>query len=94
MTKHVHYACIVAFAEGKPIQWRESNDKKWCDWASAVAPVFFPEIQYRVKPEVKKCRVALFKFNQVSVCKLDDTAQYWENESHFVRWITDWIEYE
>lgn len=48
MTRHKHYDVIVAYAEGKQIQWRDLYSDVWVD---VSRPVFLENLQYRVKPE-------------------------------------------
>lgn len=50
MTRHKHYDVIVAYAEGKQIQWRDLYSDVWVD---VSRPVFLENLQYRVKPEEK-----------------------------------------
>jgi hypothetical protein len=58
--KHKHYDVIVAWAEGKPIQYMEQD--KWLDWTWGVnAPGFSPSYNYRIKPEKKSDGQMLFE---------------------------------
>ena len=47
-TPHVHAEVIKAWADGKPVEWRQSSDYEWSDTPS---PCWGPELQYRIKPE-------------------------------------------
>ena len=47
-TPHVHAAVIKAWADGKPVEWRQSSDYEWND---AHSPCWGLGLQYRVKPE-------------------------------------------
>jgi hypothetical protein len=47
--KHKHYECIVAWAEGKTIQF-EGRDGNWKD---VPHPVWDRDVNYRIKPEPK-----------------------------------------
>ena len=51
--------------------------------------------KYRVKPPPKKYRVALFN-DYTCVCTADNMndASSYEKDTGFVRWLTDWVEYE
>ena len=51
MSKHKHYDVIVAWAEGKPIQFKNPNSTTWEDHNSILTPGFRPDKEYRVKPE-------------------------------------------
>jgi len=50
--RHKHYDVIVAWAEGKEIQFREKPSDVWNDFKTwDAAPTFHSELQYRIKPE-------------------------------------------
>lgn len=50
-TKHKHYDCIIAWAEGKQIEYYASGVDKWF---FVQSPNWIESIQYRIKPEEKK----------------------------------------
>jgi len=92
--KHKHYECIVAWAEGKQIQV-QYRDGSWHDLAKG-SPTWHEEA-YRIKPNLKKLRVALFEDNGATWtthCTNDGGAKSVEKTFFFSRWLTDWIEYE
>ena len=94
--RHKHADVIIAWANGAEIEWRETPDK---DWESIKCPGFFARCEYRVKPPAKKYRVALFQNGNngdyyTSTADMQEDAAYYENCPVFVRWLTDWIEYE
>jgi hypothetical protein len=105
--KHPNYETIVAWASGKTIQYRGTTDdynkSQWIDFEE----LFFntENVEWRIKPKIKmrKCRVALFKVPEVDFyyTKNDDGlgindsgVEDFENSPSFVKWLTDWIEYE
>ena len=93
---HKHAELIKKWADGAVIQYRVSGLFVWTD---TTEPKWRTDNEYRVKPETKKYRVALFKWspeNQPSVSVTDnkEREKTWENLSTFVRWLTDWVEYE
>lgn len=45
--RHKHYEAIIAYAEGKTIQWRSDDRYKWEDKEN---PGFYTQYEYRVKP--------------------------------------------
>jgi hypothetical protein len=47
--KHPHYECIVAWAEGKTIQFKNCVDT----WTYIANPMWDNYFEYRVKPEPK-----------------------------------------
>lgn len=47
-TPHVHAEVIKAWADGKPVEWRQGSDY---EWSYAHSPCWEPGLQYRVKPE-------------------------------------------
>lgn len=52
--RHKHYDVIVAWAEGKEIQWRLIGDASWRDRIELGVPAFSDgELEWRVKPEPK-----------------------------------------
>ena len=91
--RHKHADVIIAWAEGKDVQVWDEGAKRWCD--VVVSTPGFTGDKYRVKPPPKKYRVALFN-DYTSVCTADNTkdASAYEKERSFVRWLTDWVEYE
>ena len=51
---HVHAEVIKAWADGATIQiWRKNNET----WIDCIAPSFFVDYKYRVKPEPEPDRV-------------------------------------
>lgn len=94
--RHKHADVIIAWAEGKEVQVRSPIDGLWLD-LTIPTPTFTDE-EYRIKPPAKKCRVALFNNGRRSYTGTVDTpedADLYEKEApYFIRWLTDWIEYE
>ena len=89
--RHKHADVIIAWAEGKDVQvW----DYGWQDVMSAT-PTFTGE-KYRIKPPAKKYRAALFLNEEplAVAANTQATADNFEPLPNFVRWLTDWIEYE
>ena len=96
--RHKHADVIIAWAEGKDVQVWDFTQNKWGD-VTTESPTWCEGWKYRIKPPAKKYRVALFKnpfsgdIYTLSVDKPDSTDKY-EQHKGFVRWLTDWIEYE
>ena len=95
-TRHKHADVIIAWANGAEIECRPHIDG---DWVVVTSPPRWVEnYEYRVKPPAKKYRVALFKNPgsqaAASIANSAEDAHRCENARHFVRWLTDWIEYE
>ena len=92
--KHQHYDAIVAWAEGKPIQYRSKPSDPW---KPVFNPGWFASYEYRVKPEGIKYRLYLYQlFEQpaeVLTCAPDDYKKV-ESLLGFVRWLGDWKEVE
>lgn len=61
--KHKHYETILAYAEGKQIQYQNNHDGKWIDTGH---PSFYDAYEYRVKPEPKP---DVIKYTIIGVCK-------------------------
>ena len=93
--RHKHADVIIAWAEGKDVQIWDEGAKCWCDVVASI-PFFMGE-KYRVKPPAKKYRVALLKNDNESYhisANNQAHADTIEFRKDFVRWLTDWIEYE
>lgn len=95
-TRHKHADVIIAWAEGAEVEYRSSVVG---GWVLARAPSWDEECEYRVKPPPKKYRVALFKdcINggvYTGTADSQEGANFCEKAGEFVRWLTDWIEYE
>ena len=92
--RHKHADVIIAWAEGAEIERRDTPTE---NWIPAPTPGWYEDCEYRVKPPVKKYRVALFKDcteGYTSTADTQETGNDYEVMHHFVRWLTDWIEYE
>ena len=93
--RHKHADVIIAWANGAEI---ESKVAATGEWVRARHPGWHEDCEYRVKPPAKKYRVALFKYPGVeavvSVANSEEDAERYEENQQFVRWLTDWIEYE
>lgn len=91
MKPHVHAELIKKWADGVEIQFYSSEFNKWADVGRY--PAWDKDIQYRVKPESKKYRVALV--NGFPGCvHFPEREKAWENSRGFQRWLTDWVEYD
>ena len=94
--RHKHADVIIAWAEGKDVQVWDEGAKCWCDVTVSV-PAFTWD-KYRIKPPAKRYRVALFRRRDceslVVACNSQAAAENYEFLPDFVRWLTDWIEYE
>jgi len=49
--RHKHYETIVAWAEGKDVQFKYWDEKQWRDWGYTSCPPFTVTSEYRIKPE-------------------------------------------
>mgnify|MGYP001383625403 FL=1 len=93
--RHKHADVIIAWAEGKDVQVWDSDNQKWLDVVAKV-PTFTCD-EYRIKPPAKKYRVALFEDDSESyvlAANNQASADVIEYRKDFIRWLTDWIEYE
>lgn len=92
--RHKHADVIIAWAEGKGVQVWDKNNKRWCDMVLAD-PDFMAD-KYRIKPPAKKYRVALFNNGSIytSTADTQEDVDFFEAAHGFIRWLTDWIEYE
>ena len=94
--RHKHADAIIAWAEGKDVQVWDEGANCWCDIVKAIP--FFMGDKYRIKPPAKKYRVALFESDTsiyyTSTADTPEDAEFYEKGRGFIRWLTDWVEYE
>lgn len=94
--RHKHADVIIAWVEGKDVQVWDKGDERWSDVRSRT-PIFNEDWEYRIKPPAKKFRVALIKGGRLVYPSIVDSKcgeDMYEKDNAFVRWLTDWIEYE
>ena len=95
--RHKHADVIIAWAEGKDIQLWDVTGERWVDFQN-VQPRFLTENTYRIKPPAKKYRAALFEGDTgaryTSTVDTSEGADFYEKSWGFIRWLTDWVEYE
>lgn len=90
--RHKHADVIIAWAEGADVQVWDDVTKRWWD---VPTPSFYEKRKYRIKPPAKRYRVALFNnYTRVYTADNINDASSYEKDRSFVRWLTDWIEYE
>ncbi len=53
MTPHIHADVIKAWADGAEIEWKHSYENEF-SWRPSPKPSWFPEVQYRVRPEPRR----------------------------------------
>ena len=97
--RHKHADVIIAWAEGKDVQVWDFTQNEWGD-VTTESPTWCECWKYRIKPPTKKYRVALFRRSDrdreslAVACNSPATAENYESLRDFVRWLTDWVEYE
>ena len=95
--RHKHADVIIAWAEGKDVQVWDDGAKRWHDIVGKF-PLFNEDREHRIKPPAKKYRVALFESDTsiyyTSTADTPEDANFYEKSRGFIRWLTDWIEYE
>ena len=103
MNKHKWYNEIVAWAEGKPIQYRYTiTPVVWRDFDIKSSPSLFDPndaVEFRVKPNIIKYRIYIGLGDvRVAWCNNDENTDLKssavERCSSFAKWLTDWIEIE
>ena len=95
--RHKHADVIIAWANGAEIEYRARPDRPWMPMTNTSSWYGYDGVEYRIKPLAKKFRVALFKDGTggyTSTADTQKTINDYECRHHFVRWLTDWIEYE
>ena len=93
--RHKHADVIIAWAEGKDVQVWDFTQNEWGD-VTTESPTWCKGLKYRIKPPAKKYRVALFNNGSTYTTTADsqEEADKYEQHKSFVRWLTDWVEYE
>ena len=95
--RHKHADVIIAWAEGKDVQVWDFTQNEWGD-VTTESPTWCEGWKYRIKPPAKKYRVALFESDTsvyyTSTADTPEDANLYEKSRCFIRWLTDWIEYE
>lgn len=99
-TKHPNHEWIVAFAEGKQLQWSAPDWEGWTDFNPKTDDGPWDDLlcKWRVKPESRWYRVALFS-DMVSrdwtgVVESESQEAITQSSPAFSRWLTDRVEYE
>jgi len=94
--RHKHADLMMAYAKNRDLKFEYFSSIS-NGWNGTDIPSFHEDLEYRIKPTIQRYRVAFMK---------DEDGEYWtttqdenthfnpEMESQFVRWRTDWIEYE
>lgn len=104
MTPHPYAEILRAIADGKQVQRRVGIDK-WCDVDRNYALYYIREAtmhlghtDLRIKPEPKKERYRVAEMRIPSTAHnyttTADDGHGLERSPNFIRWLTDWIEYE
>lgn len=90
MKPRKHCEVIKAWADGAKIESR------WSDgvWRDSVDPSWSETHEYRIKPERKRYRVALFSYGPCTAASQEVANAYEFNSTGFIRWLTDWVEYD
>ena len=95
--RHKHADVIIAWANGAEIECRDTPTSPW---TNAHTPSWYENCEYRVKPPVRKYRVALFIScgddgeTYTATANTHESADIYATSKRFIRWLTDWIEYE
>jgi len=95
-TPHVHATLIKAWADGAKIQFRRNPMDTWQDIEDCKIG-WYPECYYRIKPEKKWFRVALFNSctgKYTTSTHYLDKELSWPHLPEFIKWLTPRIEYE
>lgn len=95
--RHKHADVIIAFAEGKQIQWRRGG-MDWTD-TNTINGLELSDLSWRIKPASPQYRVALMKNDGSGnpypfIIHKKSAEKGIEEHYNFSRWLTDWTEYE
>lgn len=96
--KHPHYDAIIAWAEGRTIQYRATKNGEWKTLnRDGIFPRFNPTSEYRIKPEPAVIRYRLWLAHykhsgfRVWVYNEDHEATAPDKSvDYFVKWVGDW----
>lgn len=94
---HKHAEVIKAWADGAEVQFRDPHGKLFQSWTNvARCPSWDTSLEYRVKLQTKKIRVALHKNSGSAPTAVlwNQSFEFVENRQDFIKWISDVIEYE
>jgi hypothetical protein len=92
---HKHRDLIIAWANGEEIQIKRCDST----WADITYPTWDFNVEYRIKPEVIRYRLALFDYQNtewksIAITQVNELERIWELTPNFVKWLTDWTEVE
>jgi hypothetical protein len=92
-------AVMLAYAEGKPIQYKLIGSSPWEDTAGSQLAFDWSSCCYRIKPEVVRYKRVLYKPETrnglVAICYSEGAINTWMNHECFIRVIdTEWQEEE
>lgn len=95
---------LEAYKGGEKIEYRIPKHREkvenrayideWTVFPEGAIPDFF-KFEYRIKPKSQKYRLAVFGDKPFVLSINDDkNMKMIENDESFIRWLTDWVEYE
>lgn len=91
------FEILNAMKKGRQIEF-EQYKNVWCDLKAGDLPNFKYAKFYRIKPEVKKYRVGLMDSDIEDrfpiVVRSESAATELESDPDFIKWLSDWVEYE
>ena len=98
--KHPNAEFIIAFAGGKQLQYFGGLSDGWRDFQGAEDPSphigpwnCAPEVQWRIKPEQKWVRVALFEDGLELVVEDEEEENCYAKFPDFSHWLSDRLYY-
>lgn len=96
----VNHTITAACVSGKTVQYRFADSKTWVTFDNKNCdPLFGPWCYakgyvWRVKPEVRKYRVALDNYGNLFVVTNEESMIVAEEMPSFYKWLGDWVEYD
>jgi len=90
---------IIAFVNGKAVEYRrpDCDDRRW-RVVNTLGAFQASNREFRIAPPKKKYRVASMNFpddtTYVCTASCAQEEKNVEERHHFIRWLTDWVEYE
>lgn len=93
MKPHKHAELIKTWADGHEIQIKVHDT-----WVDTSQPIWFPEDEYRLKPQTYEYRLALMNFSTLAehnlaiVSTKKQETEIQDNE-YFIKFLSPWLTY-
>jgi len=94
--RHKHYDVIVAWAEGKEIQFFDSDENQWRDWGYTSCPSFTVISEWRIKPEnpydmIINQAISEVDFESIHKIMIALDCQYYDNRKFDCQYYDNYV---